>query len=99
MAGPGPGCLAPSASRRPVPPHPCPATGPWWTGAQTRLPTGPASLLATGALGVRDKAQFARLLTRLPKLRPSSLAGTLVAEWLGAEESARVEAVVRHSYA
>ena len=65
-------------------------------GAQTRLPTGPASLLATGALGVRDKAQFARLLTRLPKLRPSSLAGTSVAEWLGAEElRPRVEAVVR----
>ncbi len=46
------------------------------------LPTGPASLLRTGALGTRSKVQLGRLLGRLPRLRAEALDHTTVAEWL-----------------
>ncbi len=46
------------------------------------LPSGPSSLLSTGALGARSKAQLVRLLGRLPRLRPDDLRHTSVAEWL-----------------
>ena len=48
------------------------------------LPTGPASLLRTGALGARSKAQLAHLLGRLPRLRTDGLDRTTVEEWLAA---------------
>jgi len=47
------------------------------------LPTGPASLLRSGALGARSKAQLIRLLGRLPRIRSDTLDHTTVAEWLG----------------
>jgi phytoene dehydrogenase-like protein len=60
------------------------------------LPTGPSSLLRTGALGARSKAQLARLLGGLPRLRPHELHRTPVARWL-ADQRLRpdAESVVR----
>ena len=60
------------------------------------LPTGPSSLLRTGALGARSKAQLVRLLGRLPRLRARELQRTSVAGWL-AEQHLRpdAESVVR----
>jgi phytoene dehydrogenase-like protein len=52
-------------------------------GRQHRLPTGPGSLLRTGALGMRSRAQLAVLLARLPRMSPASLSTTSVADWLG----------------
>ena len=46
------------------------------------LPTGPGSLLRTGAVGPRSKAQLAGLLVRVPRIKPETLARTSVAEWL-----------------
>lgn len=46
------------------------------------LPSGPSSLLRTGALGARSKAQLVRLFGYLPRIRPGDLAHTSVAEWL-----------------
>lgn len=65
-------------------------------GDQHLLPTGPRSLLRTNALGRRSKAQFAKMLTMLPRLEPARFAGTSVSEWLGAYElRPDAEAVVR----
>jgi phytoene dehydrogenase-like protein len=60
------------------------------------VPSGPASLLRTTAMGRASKAQFARLLGVLPLLRPARLAGTSVRAWLE-DHSLRpdAEAVVR----
>ena len=60
------------------------------------VPSGPASLLRTTAMGRASKAQFARLLGLLPLLRPARLAGTSVRAWLQ-DHSLRpdAEAVVR----
>ncbi len=46
------------------------------------LPTGPATLRRTGALGSRSKFQLIHLLGRLRRLRLEELAHTTVAEWL-----------------
>jgi phytoene dehydrogenase-like protein len=46
------------------------------------LPTGPASMVRTGALGARSKAQLVRLLGLLPRLRPEELGPISVAGWL-----------------
>jgi len=48
------------------------------------LPVGMASLITTGLLDLRDKAAFARLMARLPRLDAASprLAHTTVAQWL-----------------
>lgn len=43
------------------------------------LPGGPWSLLRTGLLSPRDRAETARLLLRLPRLRPSDHGGETVA--------------------
>lgn len=43
-----------------------------------RFPTGPLSLLRTSLLGTRDKAEVARVLFRLPRMDPSSVAGSTV---------------------
>ena len=51
-------------------------------GVQHVLPTGPGSLLRTGAVGPRSKAQLAGLLVRVPRIKPETLARTSVAEWL-----------------
>ncbi len=51
-------------------------------GDQHRLPTGPGSLLRTGALTMRSRVQLAALLARLPRLSPASLSTTSVADWL-----------------
>jgi phytoene dehydrogenase-like protein len=60
------------------------------------LPTGPASLLRSGSLGARSKAQLVRLLGLLPRLRPLELDRTSVARWL-ADQHLRpdAESVVR----
>jgi phytoene dehydrogenase-like protein len=60
------------------------------------MPSGPASLLRTTAMGAASKAQYARLLGLLPTLRPAKLARTSVDRWL-ADHNLRpdVEGVVR----
>lgn len=65
-------------------------------GALHLMPSGPASLLRTTAMGRAAKAQFARLFGVLPLLRPARLAGTSVRGWLE-DHSMRpdVDAVVR----
>jgi hypothetical protein len=45
-------------------------------------PGGVGSLLRTTILGVREKAELASLMTRLPRLVPSDLAERTVDEWL-----------------
>jgi phytoene dehydrogenase-like protein len=65
-------------------------------GALHLLPTGPASLLRTGAVGARSKAQLAGLLGRLPRLGIEGLHHTSVAEWLvGCHLRPDAESVVR----
>jgi phytoene dehydrogenase-like protein len=71
-------------------------------GHQHRLPTGPGSLLRTGALGMRSRAQLAVLLARLPRMNPASLSTTSVADWLGSfrlrpDADALVRALIRLS--
>jgi phytoene dehydrogenase-like protein len=51
-------------------------------GRQHLLPTGPGTLLRTGAMGGRSKAQLAKLLTNVPRIDPVTLSTTSVAEWL-----------------
>jgi hypothetical protein len=45
-------------------------------------PGGPASLLRTRIIGVRDKAELASLMARLPRLVPSDFAALTVGEWI-----------------
>jgi phytoene dehydrogenase-like protein len=60
------------------------------------LPTGPASLMRTGAIGPRGKSQLVRLLGGLPRMKPAELSRTSVAEWLcGLQLRPDAEAVVR----
>ncbi len=49
------------------------------------LPAGPSSLLRTGALGARSKAQLIRVLGRLPRVRSHELAHISVTEWLAGQ--------------
>jgi phytoene dehydrogenase-like protein len=65
-------------------------------GHQHLLPTGPGSLMRTTLLGRRSKAQFARLLGTVPRMKPSRLAGRSVSNWL-AQQDLRpdTESVVR----
>jgi phytoene dehydrogenase-like protein len=46
------------------------------------LPTGPGSLLRTGALGSRSKAQLAGLFAALPRMKPAQLGSVTVEEWI-----------------
>lgn len=65
-------------------------------GEQHVLPSGPASLMRTTALGRRSKAQFAALLAKVPLLRPDHLAGTSVTDWLAGQDlRPDTEAVLR----
>ena len=48
----------------------------------TRFPTSPKALATTHLLGVRGKATYAKLQLQLGKLRPQTLAGRSVADWL-----------------
>jgi len=58
-------------------------------------PAGPTSLLRTSALGVREKVAMGKLLAGLPKVDPSTLAGTSVSEWVDSvSNSDRVSALV-----
>jgi phytoene dehydrogenase-like protein len=71
-------------------------------GHQHRLPTGPGSLLRTGALGMRSRAQLAALLARLPRMNPANLSTTPVVDWLGSfrlrpDADALVRALIRLS--
>src|SRR5206468_10589433 len=64
-------------------------------GRQDVLPTGPGTLLRTRLLGVRAKAQFGAVLTRLPRMDAAGLAGTSVSEWIAGQDVADdVEAVL-----
>lgn len=60
------------------------------------MPSGPASLARTSAMGAASKAQYGRLLGLLPALRPAKLSGTTVDEWI-ADHNLRpdVEAIVK----
>ncbi len=64
------------------------------------LPTGPASLLRTGALGPRSKAQLAGVLAGLARMDPTQFASVSVEEWLGErrlrpDAAALVRALIR----
>jgi len=60
-----------------------------------RLPAGPASLFASGLLGLGEKIETARLLTSLSRMDPGRLGRLTVAEWLaGAARHPRVRAFV-----
>ena len=48
------------------------------------MPSGPGTLLRTGAMPARAKAGFARVLGLLPRLKASDHAGETVDEWLAA---------------
>ena len=66
------------------------------SGRQHVLPTGPASLLRTGLLGPRSKAQLARMFAVLPRLRPADVSAQSTAAWLrGRRLRPDVEAVTR----
>lgn len=45
-------------------------------------PAGPATLLQTRALNIKDKLEVAKVLGALPKFRPSELAGLSVTKWI-----------------
>src|SRR5438270_4047262 len=77
-------------------PSPFPAYRLLKDGELHTVPSGPASLLRTTAMGKVSKAQFARLLGILPMLRPARLAETSVRAWLD-DHSLRpdVDAVAR----
>jgi phytoene dehydrogenase-like protein len=51
-------------------------------GQQHVMPSGPATLMRTGALGGRSKAQYAKLLGLLSGIDTGALAGTSVSDWL-----------------
>ena len=46
------------------------------------LPAAPGSLLRTGALGIREKAEFGRLFQTVPKLDPRRFATQSTQEWV-----------------
>ena len=67
-----------------------------------RLPTGPLTLMGTGALGPREKAELAGLLARLPSVDTAALGGTSVSQWIadsvsGERSAALLRALVRLS--
>ncbi len=67
-----------------------------------QFPAGPATLLRSGALGSRGKAQVARLLASLPRMDTATLAGTSVSAWLDglglrADAEGLVRAVLRQT--
>ena len=45
-------------------------------------PAGPATLLQTKGFSARDKVEIAKVLGKVPKLRPSELASLTVTEWI-----------------
>jgi phytoene dehydrogenase-like protein len=50
------------------------------------LPTGPTTMLRTTLLTARGKMQLAKLLGRLPHLKPAKVAGMSTSEWLASQE-------------
>ncbi len=54
----------------------------WFDGTPHVGPTGPTTLLRTRVLGARERVQFARVLTRIPKIDVSALADRTVADWI-----------------
>lgn len=50
------------------------------------MPSGPGSLLRTGALSARSKVQLSKLLVTLPRLDAAAHAGTSVEEWLATHD-------------
>lgn len=54
-------------------------------GEQHLMPSGPATLMRTTALGGRSKAQYARLLGLLPRIDTAKLEGTSVSSWLAGQ--------------
>lgn len=68
---------------RPTGAPPATASGTVWRdGSLYRLPAGPLSLARTDLLGARSKAQVARVLGGLGRLRAEGLAGMTAATWL-----------------
>ena len=67
-------------------------------GDQHRLPAGPLSLLRTTALTARSKAQFGRLLQRLPKLDAAAFASQTVEEWIATNVSRPDAAAVLEAF-
>jgi phytoene dehydrogenase-like protein len=61
-------------------------------GGLHRLPTGPASLLRSGLLGTRSKAQLAAVLARLPRLSPDDFEGISTRRWID-DQGLRPDAV------
>jgi phytoene dehydrogenase-like protein len=96
LGGPGTAVLRSLGVEPDGVPSPFPAYRLLKDGELHTVPSGPASLLRTTAMGRAGKAQLGRLLGLLPVLRPDRLAGTSVRAWLG-DHSLRpdAEAVVR----
>jgi phytoene dehydrogenase-like protein len=59
-----------------------------------RQPMGVASLLRSGLLSAREKAQAARLLGGLGRIDPEKLAGTTVREWIDGSARGRVAELI-----
>lgn len=55
-------------------------------GQPHQMPSGLPSLLATGALGVRSKAQLSKVLGSLPLTDPTSVAGVSVDDWVAGKD-------------
>jgi phytoene dehydrogenase-like protein len=55
-------------------------------GGDHLLPTTARTLVRTGALGLRSKVQFGRLLAVLPRLVAADLAGTSAAGWIADQD-------------
>ena len=60
-------------------------------------PTGPMSLVRTGALSPKGKLSIAKLLARLPKLDPADYAGVTVSEWIARSVNSEREADLLHA--
>jgi protoporphyrinogen oxidase len=60
------------------------------------LPTSPATLARTRLLGARSKGQLIKVLGRLPRIRPDTLVGMSMADWVSGQDlRPDVEAVTR----
>jgi phytoene dehydrogenase-like protein len=57
-------------------------------------PVGVASLLRTGLLSAREKAQAARLLSGLGRIDPDKLTGTTVRDWIDGSARGRVAELI-----
>lgn len=96
LGGPGAGILRALGVEADGAPGPFPRYKLLKDGELHVMPSGPASLVRTTAMGTASKAQFGRLLGLLPAMRPAKLADISVDQWI-ADHNMRtdVAAIVR----